>query len=206
MAEVMNRAARRAAKAAGSPVETGIYIVPMEHVEEYYYTQIAREGIWNDDPPVIVHRPVKQRQMFRADDAWLRHTLSQMREVRKGGTYRYVFPSEREGGQELDIDIGLIDVEVYFPAYAGRRSGSPMTDENFREADRLCGRQLHAQMVMATAVHQFRPDGSYTLHYHNLIFALRKQVEPDEHIGTLDLLPLVKALGAGRKVNIVGEA
>ena len=80
-----------------------------------------------------------------------------------------------------------------------------MTDENFREADRLCGGQLHTQMVMAAAVHEHRPNGSYALHYHNLIFGLRKQIEPDEHIGVINLLPVVKALGDGRTINIIEE-
>jgi hypothetical protein len=208
MTEVMNRAARRAAKAdrpraARPSIETGIYVVPMHLVEGYYYTQIAREGIWNDDPPVIVHRPAEQ--MFRADDAWFRHTLSQMQAVRRPGTNRYVFPPEPDRNHEIDIDIGLIDVQIYFNAYAGRRGGSPLTDQNFQEADRLCGRQLHTQMVMATAVHWYRPDGSRTLHYHNLIFALRKQIDPDEHIGVIDLLPLIKTLGDGRPMKIIEE-
>ena len=92
MTETMNRAARRATKAgtpkpkAASPIETGIYIIPMELTEQYYISQIANEGIWNLDPPILVHRP--ETQMFRADDAWFRHTLSQMREVRKPGTHR----------------------------------------------------------------------------------------------------------------------
>ena len=151
MSEVMNRAARRAARSGRPAIEAGIYIVPMELTEEYYYTQIAREGMWNDDPPVIVHRPAKQ--MFRADDAWFRHILNQMREVRKPGTNRYVFPPEGDRDHDIDIDIGLIDVQIYFNAYSGRHAGSPMTDENLREADRLCSKQLHTQMVMAAAVH-----------------------------------------------------
>lgn len=207
MAEVMNRVGRRAAKGrtetARPPIEVGVYIVPMELTEEYYRTQIAREGCWNDDPPVIVHRPVTR--MFRADDAWLRQTLGQMREVRRPGTNRAVFPAGGGFGREIDIDIGLIDVQIYFPGYSGRQGGSPMTDENFREADRLCGHELHTQMVMAASVHQYRPDGSYCLHYHNLIFGLRKQIEPDEHIGVIDLTPLVRVLGAGRVLSIIEE-
>jgi hypothetical protein len=143
--------------------------------------------------------------MFRADDAWFRQTVEQMRQVRRPGTNRYVFPPEHDRDQEIDIDIGLIDVQVFFNAYAGECVGSPMTDENFREADRLCRGHLHTQNVIAKAVHWFRPDGSITLHYHNLIFALRKQVEPDEHIGIIDLLPLVKTLGDGRPMTIIED-
>ena len=203
MTEVMNRTVRRAARPKGDDIETGIYVVPMELVEWYYRTQIASEGFWNPDPPVIVMRPVKA--MHRADDAWFAETLAQMREVREPGTNRYVFPAE-EDRPEIDIDIGLIDVQFYFNAYRGVRRGSPLTDANFRRLHRLCGGRLNTQMVMATAVHHYRPDGSATLHYHNLIFALRKQIEPDEHVGVIDLLPLVKALGDGRTLHIIDDS
>ena len=33
----------------------------------------------------------------------------------------------------------------------------------------------------------------------------RKQVEPDEHIGVINLLPVVQALGDGRTLNIIEE-
>lgn len=171
-------------------------------IEGYCRTQIARKGTLGEDPPVIVMRPAKA--IHRADEAWFAETLAQMRKVRRPGTNRYVFPAEG-GRPELDIDIGLIDVRFCFQASAGHRSGSPMTDANFRRLDRLCGGQLHTQMVMATAVHDHRHDGSPVLDYHNLIFALRKQVDPDEHIGIIDLLPVVKALGRGRSLFIVEE-
>jgi hypothetical protein len=125
-----------------------------------------------------------------------------MREVRRSGTHRYVFPCD--SGKEVDIDLGLIDIQVNFNGYSGPPTGSPMTDANFEIVDRLCGKALHTQMVIATAVHYCHPDdGRRALHYHNLIFALRKQVEPDEHIGAIDLLPLVHALGG--PLNIVEE-
>ena len=193
-----------------SPIETGIYIIPMELTEQYYLTQIANEGIWNLDPPILVHRP--ETQMFRADDAWFRHILSQMREVRKPGAHRCVFPPEGDRHHALDIDISLIDVQVYFDDYTKLRANRPETDEdykhynlNLRWVDRLCGKQLHTQMVMAAAVHHYRPNGLFALHFHNLIFGIRKQVEPDEHIGVINLLPVVKALGDGRTINIIAE-
>ena len=216
MAEVMNRAARRAVEAGRSrpkappELETAVYIIPMQLTEQYYLTQIACEGIWKNDPPVLVHRP--EPQMFRADDAWFRHILSQMREVRKTGTHRCVFPPEGDRRHEIDIDIGLIDVQVYFDASNGRPCGPAAMEETYRQYNanlrrlhRLTGGQLHTQMVLAAAVHQYRPNGSYAPHFHNLIFAIRKQVGPNEHIGVINLLPLVKALGEDRTLNIIEE-
>lgn len=200
MTTLTNRKARRAQRSGRREIEVGIYIVPMDLVRDYYQTQIAIEGYWNDRPPVIVVQPVTE--MFRADDAWFKHTLSQMHEVRRPGAIRYVVPCE--GGQ-VDIDIGLIDVQIYFDGHAGDIDARLMTDANFREFKRLCHGELTTQTVIATAVHNYRPDGELTLHYHNLIFGLRKQVGPDEQIGQFDLLPLIRALGDKLPLAVIEE-
>jgi hypothetical protein len=129
MVEVMNRAARRAARKAQPAIETGIYIVPLEFTEAYYHAQVAQEGMWNPDPPVIVTRP--KEEFGRADEVWLQRTLAQMRRVREPGTNRYVFPGE-SGRADTDIDIGLIDLQVYFNGRAGRRTERQVFDESTR--------------------------------------------------------------------------
>jgi hypothetical protein len=198
MAEVMNRAARRAAAAGKPKLETGIYIVPMGLVEQYYHTQIACEGIWNADPPVIIMRP--NEEFDRATDEWFARTLSQMREVRNPGTIRYRFPGD---AREIDIDIGLIDVQIYYP---GNPDKARTILDNFHKANALCGHQFHTQMVIATAVHHYRPDGSPALHFHNVIFSLRKEYDGDRvHLGVLELLPLVHALDPGASIKIIEE-
>jgi hypothetical protein len=212
MTAVMERPAGRPAEADEPEIETGIFVVPMELVGQYYATQIASEGPWHDDPPILVTGPPPGPPgAFRADDAWFRHTLAQMRQVRRPGTKRYVFPREHDRDFEIDIDVGLIDVQLYFEASPAGRFARSMDERhqqytrNHARFVRLCGGQLHNQMVIATAVHQYRPDGSYAPHFHNVIFALRKQMEPDEHIGILELLPVIKALGDGRTMNIMEE-
>jgi hypothetical protein len=204
MVEVMNRASRRAAKAGRPKPEVGIYVLPMELTEPYLLSNIVREGVWNEAPPVIVMRP--KEEFGRADDAWFGRTLGQMRQVRKPGTLRFCI-----GEDGVDLDVGLIDIQVYFEADAARRnsdrvSDSRFYDENFRLVDELTGGELHTQMVLATAVHRYRPDGSYGDHYHNLIFGLRRQIDGSrEHLGVLDLVPVLKALGDGRTLNIIEE-
>lgn len=202
MAGVMNRAARRASKASAPKAEIKVSVVPMELVELYYRTQIASEGYLNAEPAVIVTRP--QAGLLRADDAWFFQTLDEMRAVRRHGTNRTVFPAG-PGRAAIDVDIGLIDVQVFFNAYDGIHAGSPRTEENFSRFRRICGGEAHDQMVMATAVHHFRPDGSLLLHYHNLVFALRKQVDPDVHIGLLDLTPLVRAIGNNHRLHVLDD-
>jgi hypothetical protein len=205
IAEVMNRVTRRAAAASRSrprtipPIDIAIYIVPMELTEGYYAAYIADEGIGSLEPAIIIMRP--EAELGRADHAWLQRTLGQMRDVRQPGTHRYEFPHD---GGTIEIDIGLIDVQVWFNDTAGELADDYRSDENFAVLDKLCGSQLNTQMVLASAVHRYRPDGSYLLHYHNLIFSLRKEYDGDcEHLGVIDLLPLVKVLGDGRTLNII---
>jgi hypothetical protein len=59
MAEVMNRAARRAAgiRKTNVRVYTQIDVVPMAHVETYFRYEIASEGKWRDNVPLIIVRP-----------------------------------------------------------------------------------------------------------------------------------------------------
>jgi len=208
MAEAMNRAMRpasakaRATPGRGGQTTTSVYLIPLELTEAYYRIHIAAEGgCSNHQPPVIITRP--QAEFGRADEAWLQRTLGQMLDVRKPGTHRYVLPHEHG---KSDIDIGLIDVQVYFHDTEGMLSPGHKTNENFAAVDGVCGGELHTQMVLASAVHRHRPDGSRILHYHNLIFSVRKEIEGDRvHLGVIDLLPLVKALGKGRTINVVED-
>ena len=61
MAEVMNRAARRAAAAGKTQpiirVTNRVDVVPMEHVETFFKYEIASEGRWRSDVPLIIIRP-----------------------------------------------------------------------------------------------------------------------------------------------------
>jgi hypothetical protein len=85
MAEVINRAARRAAGTGKDKVNikvtNRVNVVPMPQVESYYTHEIASEGKWRDDVPVIVLSPTADRG--EADCGWFPRTLAQMRDVRE---------------------------------------------------------------------------------------------------------------------------
>ena len=64
MAEVMNRAARRAAGMAKAVkpsdsvrVSNRVDVVPMEHIETYYAHEILCEGKWGSNRKPIIVRP-----------------------------------------------------------------------------------------------------------------------------------------------------
>ncbi len=153
MAEVLNRAARRAAgmhKAAPTiRVSNRIDVVPMEHIETFYRYEIASEGKWRSDVPVIIIRP--DRDKGEADADWFPDTLTCMREAR-----------QRKGRETasvcgMEIDVGLVDIIVFFQIMPGCGVVRPRTQEesdkllreNLVHVDKLCGDALHDQMVIA---------------------------------------------------------
>jgi hypothetical protein len=212
----MNRAARRAAgmhkarKAAGSVrVSNRIAVVPMAHIDTYLEHEILNEGTWATGCNLIVIRPPEDAG--RDDDRWLSWTLEKMRETRRRkGTLPWKFAGP--DGNDVEIDIGLIDVTVFFqpppgmpPTPATKEEYRKTFDENARHMEMLCAGALHDQMILATCMHVFHSNGSLLLHYHNLIFGLRQEVRGDmDLLGPLDLDPLLKALAGSGPLSVIG--
>lgn len=117
MAEVMNRAARRAAGIGKAEptiqVTDRVSVVPMEHVESYVNYEILREGKWRSDVPLILMRP--PHEAGRADSRWFSKTLARMREARQR---KGPMPIKMEG---MEIDVGLIDIIVSFRIMPGNK-------------------------------------------------------------------------------------
>ncbi|WP_422927486.1 hypothetical protein [Singulisphaera sp. PoT] len=116
----MNRAARRAAN-RGRPVikvSNRIDVVPMEHVESYIAHEIESEGPWRSGVPPVILQPGIDRGM--APDGWMAQTLARMREVRLRHA-TVPFRMVVDGGGQIGIDVGLVDITVYFEMPASRR-------------------------------------------------------------------------------------
>jgi hypothetical protein len=209
MAEVMNRAARRAAGIGKAEptiqVTDRVSVVPMEHVETYVNYEILREGKWRSDVPLIILRPKEDRG--QADSGWFPKLLARMWECRqRKGAMPVNF-----GG--IEIDVGLIDVIVSFRIMPGNKLVLARTPEeidkllreNSIHIDKVCGGTLHDQMIMAGSPHMFRSDGELLFHFHNLFFGLRQEVRGDmDVLGPLDMQPLMKALSRSGRLNIIG--
>jgi len=209
MTEVMNRAARRAARKgkAGPTIEVTdrVSVVPMEHVETYFKYEVAREGKWRSGVPLVIIRP--SHDAGRADSAWFPKTLQRLWEARKR---KGALPVSVEG---MEIDVGLIDIIVSFRIMPGNKLVLAQTDdeknkllrENLIHLDKVCGGTLHDQMIIALAAHIFRSDGELLFHYHNLIFGLRQEVRGDlDVLGVLDMQPLMKALSRSGGLDFIG--
>jgi hypothetical protein len=208
----MNRAARRAAgmKKSGISVRNRVAVVPMEHTESYLTHEILNEGRWASDKHLIILQPPIDRG--RADADWVATTLERMWETRRR---KGTLPMKVAigNGEDVEIDVGLIDVTVFFQMPPGVPAAIPAREEdwdltlteNLRHLDSVCAGALHDQMILATTPHRFHSDGSPLLHYHNLILGMRQEVRGDmDMLGPLDMEPLLKALGKSGPVSVIG--
>lgn len=207
-----NRAARWAANMGRPVVKVGnrIDVVPMEHAESYIAHEIESEGPWRSGVPLVILQPAIDRGM--APDGWMAQTLARMREVRLRHA-TVPFRMGVDGGGQIGIDVGLVDVTVFFEMPASRRPVPPrgrdetdrLLTENLRHLDAVCAGALHDQMVIASAQHFYHSGGSHLVHFHNLIFGLRQEVREDRDLlGPLDMNPLLEALAAGGPLTVIG--
>jgi hypothetical protein len=189
-------------------IRNRIAVVPMEHAETYVEHEILSEGRWASGRQLIIVRP--SQDAGAAAGHWWPRTLERMRDARRRkGTLPLTV--DTAGGPPMQIDIGLVDVTVFFqmppgvpPLPASRAEYDMTLTENFRHFDSLCSGALHDQMIVATVLHSFHSNGTRLLHYHNLIFGLRQEVRGDMDIlGPLDMHPVLKALSRSGPVNII---
>jgi hypothetical protein len=209
--EEQSRAANKH-KAGKTKVTVGmrnqVTVVPMEHLESYVTHEIVSEGTWASARELIIIQP--PHDAGRTDSNWIPRMLERMRETRRRkGTIPFRMATD---GGDIEIDVGLVDVTVFFEMPPGLPPSLPTTHpeydmastENFRHFDAVCGGALHDQMIVASALHFFHTDGSPLFHYHNLIFGLRQEVRGDiDILGPLDMEPLLKALSRSGPVNII---
>lgn len=210
MAKVMNRAARRAANSGMEKalptiqVTHRVDLVPMEHMETFFKYEIAREGKWRNDAPVLILRPKHDAGL--ADSGWFPKTLARMWEVRQR---KDAVPLSGDG---MEIDLGLIDIIVFFELMPGNKRVHPQTaedietlrDENFNHLDKICGDSVHDQMIIAQVEHFYHSDGSYLCHYHTLIFNLRQDARGKfDVLRAPDLQPLLNDLRRGGNLNVI---
>jgi hypothetical protein len=159
---------------------------------------------------LIIDRPEEDRG--RADPGWFLTTKERMHETRsRKGTIP--FRIGRDGGDDIEIDVGLVDVIVSFeienapiPVLPRSQGESERPDEeNFRHLDPLLKGTLHDQTILATSPHRYHSNGSLLFHYHNLIFGLRQEIRGSiEILDPLDMDSLFRTLAEAGTLNIIG--
>jgi hypothetical protein len=184
-----------------------VSVVPLAHMRSYFDREIEREGYHRSgcEPVVICPR----EEAGAGTQEWVEHIFASLDHVRQTyGDDAFEIAGLLSDGRA--VDVGLIDVPVIFKGdlevvkwNLGRR---PMKflDENLRHIDWLFAGTLHDQMTLATVLHVVLPDGSPCIHYHNLVFALRREFRPGQTlVGPLDLSPMLDALTRRLKPCVV---
>jgi regulator of sirC expression with transglutaminase-like and TPR domain len=219
MVEVMNWAAQQKAskhKADNSPVAVHVShrttVVPMDHVENYLQHEFINEGKWAaGGQPIIIQLPADSKM---ADNRWLTTTLEKMRETRRRiGTLPTMIQTSE--GEAIPVDVGLLDITVFFQMPLGLPPGLPSAKDQYEAAFQhnlrcfraICVGALHDRMILAACMHVFHADGWPLLHFHNLIFGLQQEIRGDMNIllAPLDMNPTLKALSKTGPVSIIGR-
>ena len=68
-------------------------------------------------------------------------------------------------------------------------------EANLLHVDALLAGTFHDQMTLVNVLHVVRPDGTPEIHYHNLVFGVRREFREGRAIvGPLDLKPMLDTL------------
>jgi hypothetical protein len=180
-------------------VESGaVYVVPFPFARSYFGFEIEDEGFHRSDCHPVVLLP--RHEAGPATREWVEAIFAAMDEVRR------IHPREALETAGLSplgggVDVGLLDIPVtvrgplgLVTANLGRR---PMEifEANLVHVDALLADTFHDQMTLVSVLHVVRPDGTPEIHYHNLVFGVRREFRAERTIiGPLDLKPMLDAL------------
>ena len=190
-------------------VESGaVYVVPFSHIRSYLAHEILSEAFYRSDCQPIVLFP--QVEAGTASKEWFESLLDNMDEFhRRHPREKLETPgiSPVGGG----VDIGLIDIPVTFrgplPLVASNLKHHPpkFMEENLKHVDALFAGTFHDQMTLVSVFHIFKPGGERQIHYHNLVFGVRREFRDGrELIGPLDLTRMLGALTSELRLGVVG--
>ncbi len=181
-------------------IKAATAVVSMEKAESYYNDEVANEGYLRKCSPPIIMLPEEQAG-DTVSDSWLSQIFEQMKEVRSLGLVK---PLCLDIG--YNVDIGLVDIRVSFHGFPQHIHSSLQVnsnlffEENARHLDLVSQGAIYDQMILVSAIHYFTPRGSFLLHYHNVIFGLRKE---KNLVGYLNLEDLLSKLERKTKICFV---
>ena len=193
-------------------VESGaVYVVPFPFVRSYYAFEIEDEGFHRPDCHPVVLLP--RHEAGPATREWVEAIFAAMDEVRR------VHPREALEIPELSplgggVDVGPLDIPATvrgpLELVTANLKDRPMEvfEANLFHIDSLLADTFHDQMTLVTALHMARPDGTPELHYHNLVFGVRREFRAGSTIiGPLDLEPMLDTLAQqfGLQLRVVTQ-
>ena len=180
-------------------VESGaVYVVPFPFARSYFGFEIEDEGFHRSDRHPVVLLP--RHEAGQATREWVETIFAAMDEVRR------IHPREALETPELSplgggVDVGLLDIPVTvrgpLELVTSNLKRRPMEifEANLLHVDALLAGTFHDHMTLVSVLHVVRPDGTPEIHYHNLVFGVRREFrEGRTIIGPLDLKPMLDSL------------
>jgi hypothetical protein len=209
---VMSRGRKGSRKKPGRiRVESSrVYVVPYAGARSFFREEIEQEGFQRIAGPLIVMHPrhevveVQERQK-----AWVARIFAALWQVRES------YPPETLGIRGLIaggrlVDVGLIDIPVTCRGPPKRirevMAAKPMAlfEENLTHIDGLFAGTYDDQMTLVSCLHVLRPDGVPEVHFHNVIFGVRREFRDGvTRTGPLDFRPLLGALGKRLRLSVI---
>ena len=191
-------------------VESGaVYVVPFSHIRSYLAHEILSEAFYRSDCQPIVLFP--QVEAGTASKGWFDSLLDNMDELHRRHPREEL---ETPGVSPIDgggVDIGLIDIPVTFRGPLSlvasnlKHHPTKFMEENVKHVDELFAGTFHDQMTLVSVLHVFKPGGERQIHYHNLVFGVRREFRDGrELIGPLDLTRMLGALTSELRLGVVG--
>lgn len=173
-------------------ITSSIVVVSFDNAKFYFKSEINSEGKWRDNVNLTTVLPFEKRG--KGDLEIINWAFSSMSKARSRSPAKL-------------IDIGLVDIQVYFEGDQEqiiallRQDEAQFFKENARHIDLLSNGNIHDQMIYINALHTFDSKGKIAVHYHNVIFGVRVQGSLME---ILDLDPLLINCTQSRKaINFV---
>jgi hypothetical protein len=196
-------------KPAHISVESGaVYVVPFSFIRSYLSHEIEDESFYRSGCRPIVLFP--RVEAGEASKEWFETLLGEMEELhRRHPRERLETPGVSPVGG--GVDVGLIDIPVTFRGPLGlvtsnlKRRPMELFEENLRHVDALFAGTFHDQMTLVSVLHVFQPGGARQIHYHNLVFGVRREFRDGRVlVGPLDLKPMLDALTSELQLGVVG--
>jgi hypothetical protein len=186
---------------------SSVCVVPFSHVRSYFRWEIESEGHHRTGCLPIVVSP--QSEAGTGNQEWVEMIFASLDQGRLiHGRDAFETPNLLVDG--TPVDIGLIDIPVKFKGNFNlvtsdlAHRSSAFLDENLRHVDRLFAGTFHDQMTLATVLHVVPPDGSPCIHFHNLLFGIRREFHKGRMlVGPLDFRPMLQALTRKLELGVV---
>lgn len=154
-----------------SEVTASVVAVPYSSTDFYFYNEILSEGNHRKDVPFI---PLINKEVLPNKYEYHEVVLAFMQKLRQHHEPQY--PIEIDG---LQIDIGLIDIRVFFSGAKNillntlKVCPDMFFKENVEKVETITDKTIHNQMMMGCCLHQFSHTGEFNFHFHNIIFGIR---------------------------------